>query len=200
MNRAALAGVALVLLASACATVSLPPPADVAARAREAASYSARLRVSLKGPGLRARTPALVAFRRPDGLRIEIPGPAGPRLVAVACGGRLVAVFPGERAVYAGEARASQLEALLGVALEPAEVMDLLVGVPSPRLRRYVAAWGPALPRRIEATLPDGGTLKATVEDPEMGTALLDAAFAEPPHEGYRSVDAEEARSLWSGR
>ena len=187
-------------MASACATVSLPPPADVAARAREAASYSARLRVSLKGPGLRARTPALVAFRRPDGLRIEVPGPAGPRLVAVAGGGRLVAVFPGERAVYAGEARASQLEALLGVALEPAEVMDLLVGVPSPRLRRYVAAWGPALPRRIEATLPDGGTLKATVEDPEMGTALLDAAFAEPPHEGYRSVDAEEARSLWSGR
>ena len=188
------------LLISACATVPLPPPADVAARARDAASYSARLRVSLKAPGLRARTPALVAFRRPDGLRIEVPGPAGPRLIAVAREGRLVAVFPGERAVYAGEARASQLEALLGVALDPAELMDLLVGVPSPRLKRYVAAWGPALPRRIEATLPDGGTLKATVEDPEMGRALLDAAFAEPPHEGYRSVDAEEARSLWSGR
>jgi hypothetical protein len=192
--------VSFCLLISACATVPLPPPADVAARARDAASYSARLRVSLKGPGLRARTPALVAFRRPDGLRIEVPGPAGPRLIAVARGGRLVAVFPGERAVYAGEARASQLEALLGVALDPAELMDLLVGVPSPRLKRYVAAWGPALPRRIEATLPDGGTLKATVEDPEMGTALLDAAFAEPPHEGYRSVDAEEARRLWSGR
>jgi hypothetical protein len=188
------------LLISACTTVPLPPPADVAARARDAASYSARLRVSLKGPGLRARTPALVAFRRPDGLRIEVPGPAGPRLIAVARGGRLVAVFPGERAVYAGEARASQLEALLGVALDPAELMDLLVGVPSPRLKRYVAAWGPALPRQIEATLPDGGTLKATVEDPETGRALLDVAFAEPPHEGYRSVDAEEARSLWSGR
>jgi len=188
------------LLISACATVPLPPPADVAARARDAASYSARLRVSLKAPGLRARTPALVAFRRPDGLRIEVPGPAGPRLIAVAREGRLVAVFPGERAVYAGEARASQLEALLGVALDPAELMDLLVGVPSPRLKRYVAAWGPALPRRIEATLPDGGTLKATVEDPETGRALLDVAFAEPPHEGYRSVDAEEARSLWSGR
>ncbi|HEY2944422.1 MAG TPA: hypothetical protein VGN09_18455 [Vicinamibacteria bacterium] len=172
----------------------------MAARARGTVSYSARLRVSLKGPGLRARTPALVAFRRPDGLRIEVPGPAGPRLVAVASGGRLVAAFPGERAVYTGEARAAQLEALLGVALEPSEVMDLLVGIPSPRLKRYVAAWGPALPRRIEATLPDGGTLKATVEEPEVGAVLLDAVFAEPPHEGYRSVDAEEARSLWSGR
>lgn len=191
---------AVCFLGSACATVWRLPPADVAARARETPSYSARLRVSLKGPGLRARTPALVAFRRPDGLRIEVPGPAGPRVVAVARGGRLVAVFPAERAVYAGEARASQLEALLGVALEPAEVMDLLVGVPSPRLKRYAAAWGPSLPRRIEATLPDGATLKATVEAPEAGAALPDAAFAEPPHDGYRSVDAEEARSLWSGR
>jgi hypothetical protein len=154
--------------------------------------------VSLKGPGLRARTPALVAFCRPDRLRIEVPGPAGPRLVAVAREGRLVAVFPGERAVYAGEARAPQLEALLGIALEPAEVMDLLVGVPAPALRRYAVAWGAALPRRIEATLPDGGTLKATVEDPETGPPLSEATFAEPPHDGYRSVDAEQARSLWS--
>jgi len=199
-NSATLAGVISLLATVACATASLPPPANVAARARETPSYSARLRVSLKGPGLRARTPALVAFRRPDGLRIEVPGPAGPRLVAVARGGRLVAVFPAERAVYAGEARADQLEALLGVALEPSEVMDLLVGVPSPRLKRYRAAWGPALPRRVEATLPDGGTLKATIEDPETGAALPDAAFAEPPHDGYRSVDADEARSLWSGR
>jgi len=196
VRRAALAASALVV--SACATVPPPPPPDVVARARETASYSARLRVSLKGPSLRARTPALVAFRRPDGLRIEVPGPAGPRLVAVARAGRLVAVFPAERAVYAGDASASQLEALLGVALEPAEVMDMLVGVPSPRLKRYVAAWGPALPRRLEATLPDGATLKASVDDPEAGGALPDAAFAEPPHEGYRAVDAEEARSLWS--
>ena len=187
-------------MTAACATASLPPPADVAARARDAGSYSARLRVSLKGPGVRARTAALVAFRRPDGLRIEIPGPAGPRLIAVARGGRLAAVFPGERAVYEGSARASELEALLGVGLEPPEVMDLLVGVPSPRLKRYAAQWGPALPRRIDATLPDGGRLKVTVEEADAGAVLPDAAFAEPPHDGFRAVDAEEARSLWSGR
>jgi hypothetical protein len=101
------------LVSVACATASLPPPADVAARARDAASYSARLRVSLKGPELRARTAALVAFRRADRLRIEIPGPTGPRLVAVTRGGRLTAVFPGERAVYSGPATAPELEALL---------------------------------------------------------------------------------------
>ena len=48
----------------------------------------------------------LLAFRRPDALRIEIPGPAGARLVAVARGDRLWAVFPAERAVYYGAARA----------------------------------------------------------------------------------------------
>jgi len=188
------------LLASGCATASLSPPADVAARAHDAPSYSARLRVSLKGPELRARTAALVAFRRADRLRIEIPGPTGPRLVAVTRAGRLTAVFPGERAVYSGPATAPEMEALLGVPLEPAEVMDLLVGVPSPRLKRYVAGWGPALPRRIDAILPDGATLKVTVEEPESDPGLAEAAFDEPPHDGYRSVDAQEARGLWSGR
>ena len=171
----------------------------MAARARAADSYSARLRVSLKGPRLRARTAALVAFRRPDRLRIEIPGPTGPRLVAVTRGGRLSAVFPADRAVYSGEATASELEALLAVALEPGEVMDLLVGVPSPRLKRYVARWGPGLPRQIEATLPDAGTLKMTVEEPESPATLSEAAFDEPPHPGFRVVNAEEARGLWSG-
>jgi hypothetical protein len=121
-------------------------------------------------------------------------------VVAVTYEGRFVAVFPGERAVYSGSARAAELEALLGVALAPSEVMDLLVGVPSPRLQRYEARWGPALPRRIDATLPDGGRLKVTVEDAEPGAALSPAAFSEPPHPGFRVVDADEARRLWSAR
>jgi hypothetical protein len=187
------------VVAVACATASLPPPADVAARARAADSYSARLRVSLKGPRLRARTAALVAFRRPDRLRIEIPGPTGPRLVAVTRAGRLFAVFPADRAAYTGAATAAELEALLGVSLEPGEVMDLLLGVPAPRLKAYSAAWGPSLPRRVEATLPDTSTLKATIEEPEAPAAVSEAAFDEPPHGGFRDVDAEEARSLWSG-
>ncbi|HYU42626.1 MAG TPA: hypothetical protein VEQ84_10785 [Vicinamibacteria bacterium] len=164
-------------------------------------SYSARLGVSLRGPELRARTRVLLAFRRPDALRIELPGPAGARLIAVARAQRLWAVFPAERAVYQGAARAEDLASLLGVALAPSEVMDLLTGVPSARLRAYRARWGAALPRQIEATLPDGARLQATVEDVEApATALGDSAFDEPPHEGYRTIDADQARSLWSGR
>ena len=191
---------AAALAAAGCATASLPPPADVAQRAHVARSYSGRLRVSLRGPEMRGRTAALLGFRRPDGLRIEIPGPTGARLVAVAHGEALTAVFPAERAVFRGEATAAGLEDLLGVALSPSEVMDLLVGTPSPRVRDYRVRWGPSVPRELQATLPDGGRLRVTVESATLDPDLPDAAFAEPASEGYRAVEAAEARRLWGAR
>jgi len=186
---------------ASCAAPLAVPPAAVVEQARVVPSYSARLGVSLRGPELRARTRVLLAFQRPDGLRIEIPGPTGARLVAVARGDRLWAVFPGERAIYSGAARAEDLESLLGVALSPAEVMDLLTGVRSPRVREYRVRWGASLPRQIDAILPDGARLKATVEDAQApATTLGESAFTEPAHAGYRSVDADQARALWSAR
>jgi hypothetical protein len=167
-------------------------------QAADTAAYSAELRVRLRGPRLRARTRALVAFRRPDALRVEIPGPTGARLVAVANGGRLWAVFPGERAVFSGPAAAPDLESLLGVALAPAEVMDVLVGRRPASVRAYEARWGERLPRSIQATLPDGARLQVDVKEPLLEPDLPEAAFLEPPHDGYRAVDAEEARRLWT--
>jgi len=196
MRAAVLATLAL----AGCATASLPPPRDVVQRATAGLSYSGRLRVTLKGPAVRGRTAVLLGFRRPDALRIEIPGPAGARLVAVARDEALTAVFPGERAVFRGEATAAGLEDLLGVPLSPAEVMDLLVGAPSPRVRDYRARWGPSLPRELQVTLPDGGRLKVTVESATLDPELPEAAFAEPLHDGYRVVDAAEARRLWGAR
>ena len=186
-------------LAAGCATASRPTP-EVTQRAQEASSYSAHLRVSVKGPSGRGRTPVLLAFQRPESLRIEIPGPTGARLIAVARGETLTAVFPAHRAVFAGRASAADLDALLGVGLTPREVMDLLVGSGSPRLRAYQARWGPTLPRQIDATLPDGGRLKVKVADAETGVELPAAAFVDPAHAGYRSVDADEARRLWQRR
>jgi outer membrane lipoprotein-sorting protein len=203
MRVAAVAVLPLALAAltlTGCASAGLPPPADVVQRAAAGRSYSGRLRVTLKGPELRGRTVALLGFRRPGALRIEIPGPTGARLVAVARDETLTAVFPGERAVFRGEATAAGLEDLLGVALSPTEVMDLLVGTPSPRVREYRARWGPSLPRELQATLPDGGRLKVTVESATLDADLPEAAFAEPPHEGFRPVDAAEARRLWGAR
>ena len=196
-RRTAASLAAAVLLGGCAARARLPPP-EVVQRAAAAPSYSAELRVRLQGPELRARTRALVAFRRPDALRVEIPGPSGARLIAVARGGRMWAVFPAQRAVFSGPAGAADFESLLGVALEPGEVMDVLVGRRPARVRAYEARWGEVFPRSIRATLPDGARLQVEVKEPELGTDLPAAAFAEPPHPGYRPVDAEEARSLWT--
>ena len=118
----------------------------------------------------------------------------------VALEGRLAAVFPASRAWFRAEATRASFESLFGIALEPSEVMDLLVGVPSPRLREYQAGWGAELPRNIVATLPDGGRLKIDVDDVETGVDLAERAFEAPPVAGYREVDAGEARRLWSAR
>ncbi|HEX6736934.1 MAG TPA: hypothetical protein VF310_01545 [Vicinamibacteria bacterium] len=198
--RARAAALALAAVAAAaCAGRPLPPTPEVVAAARSASTLSARLKVSLRGPEVRARARVLLAFQRPDALRLELPGPSGARLIAVTRGGKLTAVFPTERAFYAGQATAEELENVLGVALTPSEVMDVLVGAGSSRLKAYDARWGPRLPRTIDATLPDGARLKVTLEDAEAGVALLEAAFSEPAHDGYRAVDAAEARSLWGG-
>jgi hypothetical protein len=170
---------------------------DKAAAAR---SWSGSVRVSVSGPEVRGRSRVLLAFRRPDALRIEIPGPAGARLVAVVRAGRLVAVLPAQRAFLETAATADDLEALLGVALSPEELMDILVGKAPPGLRDYEAQWGAALPRRVEAILVDGTRLKATVDEAETGLDLPEAAFDPPPHAGHRRVDADEARRLLGGR
>jgi hypothetical protein len=194
------ASLCLTLLSLGCATTYLPPPTAVLDRARATRSYSARLRVKLRGPDMRARTQALIAFRRPDAVRLEVPGGMGLRLVAVIRQGELTAVFPGERAVFRGPAEPAELLALLGVDLSPAELMDLLVGLPSPRLRSYQARWGEALPREVKAVLPDGSQLELKIEAPETGTPFSSQVFEPPPHEGFRRVQAAEARGLWRGR
>jgi outer membrane lipoprotein-sorting protein len=188
---------ALALLATACASVARVPSASVAERAQTASTYSATLNVDLRGPEIRGRARTLLGFRRPDALRIELPGPTGPRLLVVAREGALVAVFPAERAVFTAPATAPEMEALFGVALTPAELCDLLVGIGPARLERYEVLWGMVLPREVRATFPGGVRLTAKVEGAEMNPTFPAAAFEEPPHEGFRVVSAREARRLW---
>lgn len=195
--RALLVGGLLAL--AGCASWD-PPLPQAAERAAAADVYSGSLRVSIKGEDVRGRSRVLVAFRRPSAVRLEIPGSAGARLIAVVQGDRLTAVFPSQRAVFEGAATAADFDALLGVALAPEELMDILVGLTPPRLLSYRAGWGERLPERIEAVLPDGTRLKARVDDAEIGVQIPEAAFEFPPHPGYRPVDADEARRLLGGR
>ncbi len=193
---AARRALALALLLGACRSLSLPPP-EVAERARATESLSGRLRVSLRGPQARGRATVLLAFRRPDALRVEVPGPSGPRLTIVARGQRLLATFPHDRAYWESEATAQGLEALLGVALTPSEVMDLLVGVPPASVRDYRASWGALLPRKLTASLADGARLTVVVEEAEVGGVLSPQAFEDPPRAGFRPLGNEEVRDLW---
>jgi outer membrane lipoprotein-sorting protein len=187
------------LLLASCASVHLPAP-EVAARARATRTYNGRLHVKLDGRELRARATVLLAFERPDRLRIEVPGPGGLRLVAVTRADQVIAAFPADRAVFTGAADAAGMEALLGVALTPAEVMDLLVGSPPSRLASSQIVWGPVRPRKIDARLQDGSRLQVTVEEADTDADLPAAAFEAPPSPGYRAVTADEARSLWGRR
>ncbi len=196
---APLARVAMLAAATAgCASLPRTPPAEVAAAARAAQSYSAAVSVRLRGDGVRASTRALVAWQRPDRLRLEIPGPSGVRFVVVTRSGRLAAVFPGERAAFEGAASAATFEDFLGVALAPADLMDALVGVAPTRARSFEARWGARLPVLVELTLAGGTRLKLELEDAETGMPLGAEVFAPPARAGFRDVDAAEARRLFS--
>ena len=118
--------------------------------------------------------------------------------MVVAKDGVLAAVFPAARAFFRSRATEAEMDALLGIALAPSELADLLLGVGSPRLRAYEVRWGRAFPRRVRATLPDGGRLDATVEEAELEAPLSPSAFEEPAHGDFRSVDRDEARRLWA--
>ena len=142
-GKAFLSGLALAL--AGCATWN-PPPPRAAERAAAAHVYSGSLRVSVRGPDVRGRSSLLVAFRRPGSVRLEIPGSAGARLIAVVRDARLTAVFPRHRAVLEGTATAADFDALLGVALDPEELMDMLVGVGPPRMKSFRVGWGERLP------------------------------------------------------
>ena len=198
-RRSTAFAVAASLAAAGCASVRLPTP-EVRASAAAAVSYSARLSVRFSGPRGRVRATVLAAFARPDSLRVELPGPGGARLVVVAAEGTLTAVFPGERAVFEGHATAEDVEAVLGVALTPAEIMDLLVGAPGPRIADARVRWGERYPRRISGRLTDGTSLDVKTQAVEAPAALSAGAFSVPPHQGYRAIDADEARNMWVRR
>lgn len=191
---------ALAAMASACVGCATLKPATPAAMeaARALPSYSATLKVGLSGPTRRGRTRALVAWVRPGDLRVEIPGPGGVRLLAVAHNGQLSSVFPGERAYFEGPADAATLQALLGIVLAPEAMIDVLAGAGSTHVSDYRADYRAGLPRRLEARLSDGSRLRVVVEDVQAPITLPPAAFEPPARPGYRRLGLEEVADLWA--
>ncbi|MBN2369239.1 MAG: hypothetical protein JXO72_02000 [Vicinamibacteria bacterium] len=172
------------------------PPIETRQALQGASGLTGRVRVSVRGPGRRGRATILVGFRRPDALRVEIPLGVGQRLVVVTRSERLCAIFPAERAVFRGPADAASVEAALGVALTPSEVMDLIVGAPPARLTVRRVRWRQDRPHDVAVLLPDGTDLKMKMDEIAF-TPPAAAVFEEPALPGYRSISADEARSFW---
>ena len=152
------------------------------------------------GPDLRGRSRALVAFRRPDALRIEVPGPTGARLVAVARAGRLTAVLPGRagRLRGRGHGRATWRRCSASRS-SPRELMDLLRGRrPRGGCATTRRAGATTLPRRVEARPRRTGRASrrrwtTPRPDPTLPAAAFDAAAARRLPRGRRRRGAPAA-------
>ena len=190
----------LLVALAGCATWN-PPPPRAAEQAAAACVYSGSLRVSVKGEDIRGRSRVLIAFRRPDGVRLEIPGSAGARLVAVVRGGRMTAVLPAHRAVLEGTATAADFDALLGIALAPEELMDVLVGVAPPRAsvvpRRLGRARSPSGSRRPS---PTGPASRPRWTTPRSGSTCRRRPSSFPRTPATARWTPSEARRLLGGR
>jgi hypothetical protein len=190
-----LAVIAAAVWIGGCASQGLPS-LETRMALQNAEGMTGRLRVSIRGPERRGHATILFGFRRPDALRIEIPGGGGVRLVVVTREGRLCAVFHSEHAVFRAPATAESVAAALTIALTPEEVMDMIAGKPPARLADRRVKWGKSCPREVSARLPDETRLKIKLEDIEA-TAPDPTAFLDPAPPGFRTIDAREARSLW---
>lgn len=148
--------VSILLALTACARrpASLPPPiplasSDVDALLSELRSGADGIRrvqgvVGARGKGPEGSFDArlVLIFERPNRLRVELMGAfGGTRWSAVATGDGIEVYFPGGRE-YLEESNVSDVVArLLGLRLEPAEVIAILAGVGIP-LERVATARG----------------------------------------------------------
>jgi hypothetical protein len=154
------------------------------------------VQVNLKGPQGRAKGTILIAFARADRLRVELPGSAGARMILVTRGEQLAAVFPGERAYYAGAAEAATFETILGVALAPPAIMDLLLGRGSDSVTIHSIRQGAVAPRHVAGRLRDGTRIALSIQDATINPALAPQAFEFVAPRGFRVIDELEARAL----
>jgi hypothetical protein len=138
---------AVLLLLHGCARApkNLPPPvplpsSDVDALLSRLRSREEGIRRAVGIVGARGRGPEgsfdarlVILFERPDRLRVELMGAfGGTRWSAVATGEGIVAYFPGRKQYLKEGDVGDVVTRLLGLRLEPTEVMAILAGVGIP--------------------------------------------------------------------
>lgn len=160
-------------------------------------SYSAELQLNYFGEQGRVRTRATLVAQRPDRLRLDVRGPHGGVLRAVACNGtRIQRLDLSAKRFISGPANAQSLDAILGIAplgLSPKAWLGLLFGeMPVPadasqnydaREGRFVLTWSkggqtwrvwvhPRSARPTRAEVSRGGALRSVRVDARDGRGL----------------------------
>jgi hypothetical protein len=159
----------------------LPPPVPIdtdavrailEAREAEAASvrrYQGFVRIRGKGPDGGFSGRLVVVFERPHHLRVDLLGAFGStRWSAVANDAGITVVFPGPRQFVEEDDTPDIVGRLLGIRLEPLEVMALLAGSGIPLEGAPVEAYQRG-PLRV-ATMP-GGERVTVAEDGQIESA-----------------------------
>jgi len=185
-----LLGLAALLESNACSRRPVatgpvvPVPAEEAARLLDVlesdqqaiARYQAVLKVRGEGPEGRFSVTELVAFERPDRVRVELLATFGAsRWIAVTDRGEITVLFPRSREYLQESAVEDVVSALFGIRLRPEEVMSVLAGSGLPlgdaeparaerigeRVRIVVGSDGPGA--RVESVDVEGGQVREAV-------------------------------------
>jgi len=107
--------------------------AELEQDAQSVERYQAVVRVRGEGPEGRFSATELVLFERPDRVRVELLATFGSsRFIAVTGGGEITVFFPRSREYLEESAVEDVVAALLGIRLNPQEVMAILSGTGLP--------------------------------------------------------------------
>jgi outer membrane lipoprotein-sorting protein len=163
VRRALACGAAVLLVAGlvACAPPSIrlpsgsgepfpdfaPALSDATAGCRSVASLTAELALSGQAGGQKVRGRVTAGIARPSSIRLEGVAPFGPPAFILAADGRgSTLLLPRDHRVLSGESPGAILDALVGLDLQPADLLAILTGcvVPDPQAadgRTYTDGW-----------------------------------------------------------
>jgi hypothetical protein len=138
------------VLFTACAARGFTPPTDpgaplpgfvdihssITGACASVRTFTAELGLAGRAGAERLRGRVVAGFMRPDAMRLEGIAPFGPpAFVLVSRAGAATLVLPRDNAVLSEAPPAQVLEALTGVALEPADLQAVLTGCVTPDTR-----------------------------------------------------------------
>ncbi len=208
MRSAALLAAALLGAAAGCRTLQPLVPLDpgdprpgallasLEARAAERRGLRGVARVALDGRGGSSRSSQVLVLERPARLRVEILGLLNQALAVLVTDGAVYDFFRVEdRARESGPVRPGLLWEWAGIALTPAQAVDLLLGAPAPAPGLAVSALGRG-DGDVQVDLrAAGGALSQRYEFDAAGRLRGAAAFAgdaeplwEARYDGYAEV------------